>query len=453
MEFGSAVRQWIRARLQSYRIVHPHFISSLVMMGAAATTALVAIGYAKAMDWATDAMITLSGGHHWAFVAAAPLWMMLSWALVRYFAPEAGGSGIPQILATIEQAAEAKGRSNSPWQNARVIIVKILSSIAAILGGGTVGREGPTIQISASIFDIFDAIFKKYTGGRRTREALLIAGGGAGLAAAFNTPLGGVVFAIEELANLHFKTFKGSLILTVVTAGYVTQAVLGPYLFIGHPSIGVVSGSDTAVGLAAAVVIGVAGALFGVALFRLVGAVGRLSAAKRLILAAVVGVIMSAVCVKLGPDASGGGSLLIRKLLFSMKKDVTNIGWMLAMWRVIGLTLTYISGCAGGIFAPSLAAGAAIGAMLANTFAFDNPNLMIVLGMIAFLTGATRSPFTCFILVFEMTDRQAAVIPMMAAALLANVAARLVEGESFYEKMRDVLLGRHIAKIEEEPRG
>ena len=194
------------------------------------------------------------------------------------------------------------------------------------------------------------------------------------------------------------------------------------------------------IGLAASVAIGVIGALFGVGLFRASSAARRLATKGRMILAAVCGLAMSSACVLLGPDASGGGSLLIRKLLFDNTGEMDKIGWPLAIWRVLGVFVTYLSGCAGGIFAPSLAAGAAMGAVLGNWFSFDNHNLIVVLGMIAFLAGATRSPFTSFILVFEMTDRQAAVMPMMAAALFANMAAKLVDIESFYERARDALL-------------
>ncbi|RYZ91258.1 MAG: hypothetical protein EOP04_01120 [Proteobacteria bacterium] len=245
---------------------------------------------------------------------------------------------------------------------------------------------------------------------------------------------------MEELASQHFKNFKGVLILAVVIAGYVTQAILGPYLFIGHPTIGVVSSSDTFWGLFAAVLIGIIGAGFGKSLFSLAQWAKKLSDRQRMLLAALVGIVVSSACVLLGTDASGGGSLLIQKLLFRTADSSSDIGWMLSVWRVLGIAVTYLAGCAGGIFAPSLAAGAALGAFLAHAFSFDNQNLLIVLSMIAFLTGATRSPFTSFILVFEMTDRQAAVVPMLASALFAYIAAKIIDNHSFYEKMRDSIL-------------
>lgn len=416
------------------------------MIGAACTTAIVAIAYAKVTEWVTSLMIIVSQSHQLMFLIAAPFWFILAWALVRFLDPRAAGSGIPQVLIAVETASSAEilaiPNRTKIWLSLRLIIVKILSSLAAILGGGAVGREGPTIQISAAIFEMFEGVFKKYVSGRKSREALIIAGGGAGLAAAFNTPLGGVVFAIEELASQHFKTFKGDLILTVVTAGYVTQAILGPYLFIGHPAIGTVTVRDTMIGLGASVGIGMIGAYFGKKLFTVTAAAKKLGMRGRILLAGGVGLAMSGACVMLGSDASGGGSLLIRKLLFGSATEVAQVGWLLAIWRVAGVLLTYVSGCAGGIFAPSLAAGAALGAMAAHLFSFDNHSLIIVLGMIGFLTGVTRSPFTSFILVFEMTDRQGAVIPMMAAALLANVFSRMIDHESFYEKTKEVLLNR-----------
>lgn len=435
-----AVWRWLQLRLEAYKEVHPRLISSVVMIGAAIASALVAIAYAKGIDWANETMIRVSRDFKWAFLVASPLWFILSWALVKYLGPEASGSGIPQVMAAIDQAATNRGLGPSVGRSLRLVTVKIASSLSATLSGGILGREGPTIQISALLFELFDGLFKRYVSSRRSREALLIAGGGAGLAAAFNTPLGGVVFAIEELASQHFKTFKGMLILTVVTAGYVTQAVLGPYLYIGHPAIGVVTPRDTMIGLTASAGIGILGALFGVVLFKAMTWTRSLNTKRKLALAAAVGAAMSLACLLIGPDASGSGTLLIRKLLFGTAKEAAEVGWALALWRMVGMTLTYISGCAGGIFAPSLGAGAAIGAVLASTITVGNHSLIIVLGMIAFLTGATRSPFTCFILVFEMTDRQAAVMPMMASALIASIAAKLVDRESFYEKTKNVIL-------------
>lgn len=435
------LKQFLLNRFHRYRHIHPRLLSSLVMISAASSAAFVAILYAKAMDWATTTMMDMAAQHRMIFFILAPFWFVLAWALVSFLEPEAGGSGIPQVLAAVELAEDSESRSSiaSFGKNMRLILVKIASSLATVLGGGVVGREGPTIQISAAVFELYENVFRKFITKHRSRESLLIAGGGAGLAAAFNTPLGGVVFAIEELAKNHFKYFKGVLILAVVTSGYVTQALLGPYLFVGHVSIGSLAFKDTFLGLSVALIVGVIGAAFGRLLFFAMHHIGRLSRKRRLVLAFGVGLLTASVCLFEGGLSGGGGNLLIRSLLFSETKTVS---WALVLWRTLGIVVTYISGCAGGIFAPGLAAGAAIGAKCAELVSSGNPNLIIVLGMIGFLSGVTRSPFTSFILVFEMTDRQAAVMPMMAAALLASLSAQLVEEVPFYEKTKEVILAR-----------
>ena len=104
--------------------------------------------------------------------------------------------------------------------------------------------------------------------------------------------------------------------------------------------------------------------------------------------------------------------------------------------RFAGTMAAYLSGCAGGIFSPSLAIGATIGSYLSTFVGSDHANLMVLLGMIGFLTGVTRTPFTSFILVLEMTDRHAAVFSMMLAALTAQSASLLIEPHSFYENMK-----------------
>src|SRR5690606_27328251 len=159
----------------------------------------------------------------------APALMMLSFHLVQRFSPEAAGSGIPQIMTCIEP--EHRHRSNK-FLNIRVIVIKLLSSCTALLAGGAIGREGPSLQISASV----GAIVSRQAHKMRLKiksEQLLIAGAASGLAAAFNTPIGGIVYAIEELSLEHVKSYKTVLILSVLIAGIVAQLLMGNYLYLG----------------------------------------------------------------------------------------------------------------------------------------------------------------------------------------------------------------------------
>lgn len=394
---------------------------------AAAVTALVAILFAWATEWVTGLVGTLVIAHPVAFIAAAPAMMAIAAALVLFIEPDAGGSGIPHVLATLRRPDI---ESDVP-SHLRLVLVKVSSTLLALLAGGVVGREGPTIQISAAIFDAWRTVFVRAGWPVVSRSGLLVAGGGAGLAAAFNTPIGGVVFAIEELAREHLREFRGVLILAVVTAGYVSQAVLGPYLFVGHPSIGAVDLTDALQGALLVAPVALLGAVFADGIYLISRQARSVAPTRRVQWAALVGLVVALAAVLLGPDAVGGGSHLIQRLLFH---DLDHASLGLIAWRSLGALLTYSAGAAGGIFAPSLAAGAALGDLIAQLGRSDHPELVVVLGMIAFLTGATRSPLTAFTLVFEMTDRQAAVMPMLATAMLAQVVGRVVSRHSFYEK-------------------
>jgi H+/Cl- antiporter ClcA len=116
-------------------------------------------------------------------------------------------------------------------------------------------------------------------------------------------------------------------------------------------------------------------------------------------------------------------------LLFNGQKA----GWDLPLLRIMGSLAFYVSGAAGGIFAPALAAGACLSSFVASCFSLGSPELLVLLGMAGFLTGVTRTPFTAFVLVLEMTDHHNAIFPIMLCAITAEVSAGLLEKESFYE--------------------
>jgi len=365
----------------------------------------------------------------WIFLVF-PVCLIIAWALVFFLAPGAEGSGIPQTMA-----ATTFRDSSSPvfsrLFSIRVLVVKVLSSVVALVGGGVVGREGPTLQLSTGIFHFFSTRmappFKM-----PHHRILIAAGGGAGLAAAFNTPLGGIVFTIEELVSEHLSKFRTSLFTAVILSGVLSQLLTGSYLFLGFPKVQTVAANFIIMAIVIGAVTGALGAWYGYlirlfSLLRLRYFAGRRGA----FWAAGVGLILATGALFLGPNAMGSGHYMIHELLFSNSEAP----WWLAIVRVFGSVFTYSAGVAGGIFAPSLASGAAFGAQIAGIVGdANNANLMILLGMIGFLTGITRAPFTAFVLVLEMTDRHSAIFLMMTAALAAYGAARLVQRESFYEQ-------------------
>lgn len=410
---------------------------------AAVLTGLIAVGYAKVFGIAEKWITELYSGHAELAFIGAPIAFLIGWWLVRKFAPAAGGSGIPQLLAAAELSGRTDHNSDAirDLMGLRVFVVKILSSLVCILGGGAIGREGPTLQLAGSTFYLTNRLLKKSAPKffpMASLQSMIITGGAAGLAAAFNTPLGGIVYAIEELAKVHLSFFRTSLIQAVILSGLVAQVILGPYLYLGFPNVVTPSSSDMIPILLIGSVIGLCGAFMGRALYE----IGQwraqwVSMRSAALVALSTGVLFAVLIYFSGSVSVGSGKELIMDLLFTPGKTAW---WGDPFARAMANFLSYASGCAGGIFAPALSTGAALGSLFSQLPLGLDPHLTVLLGMTAFLTGVTRTPFTSFVLVLEMTDRHSVILAMMISAMSASAAAHLLEPHSLYEKIKENIL-------------
>lgn len=407
---------------------------------AAVLTALVAVGYTKLFLWAEHWNASLLAGRPDAVFITAPLAFLLSWWLVRFFSPMAGGSGIPQLIAAVEVADDEEQKDGS-WRflNVRIILVKIASSIALIFGGGATGREGPTLQIAGSVYRVVHRLLPPFWP-KVSRRVMMVTGGAAGLSAAFNTPLGGIVFAIEELTRTHIAKFRTAVLSSVILSGMTAQWLLGPYLMLGYPKVATVGVSFMYMLLAISLVCGALGTLTGKGLL-LLDKVRRLLKGwvAQLVFVLACAFAFALVVRGFGPMSLGSGEALLDHYLFDPAPVVT---WKNAVGRVLGTIITSGSGGASGMFAPSLTSGAAIGGLFGSWFGVDRGelNMMVLGGMCAFLTGVTRSPFTSAILVLEMTDRHSVIFQLMYASMIASLIAHAIDRHSFYERMKNRLL-------------
>jgi H+/Cl- antiporter ClcA len=413
-------------------LVTRHLIASgIPFWSASLLTGMVAVGFSMLFLRAEAAARWIATTHPFLFLLVAPLAFLLSWLLVHRVAPAAAGSGIPQVYAAVElvRGDHAPGLLDRllGW---RTTVVKVLSSVVCVVGGGAIGREGPTIQIGAGIFHEFHA--RRGAGSLfGEKDIWLVTGAAAGIAAAFNTPLGGLVFAIEELALGTFSRVRTGLITAIIIAGLSAQAITGNYLYVGYPQL-LELGLDLLpwsllVGAAA----GLAGALFGWILWRITS--WRRSVrhpAAQAILAAGCGLGVALLAIGTDPSVMGPGRDLLISMLYQEEGPG---GFSRVVARLTSPVVTYAAGGAGGIFAPSLAAGGSIGSFLAGCFHYPFHRPFVLLGMASFLTGVTRAPFTSFVLVLEMTDHHPLTLPLMLASLTAFAAARLVTRDSFYD--------------------
>jgi H+/Cl- antiporter ClcA len=432
-----AFKQGIIARLNAINndAVRRNILQTLPFWVASALTGLVAVLYSRLFDWAEHIVLWLAGMQWWILFITCPLFFWLSWWVVNKFSPGARGSGIPQVMAAVELSNPRDIEKVGYLLGLRIMLVKIGSSILMVLGGGAIGREGPTIQIAGSIFKFINDITPD-SWPKVPPKNMVITGAAAGLAAAFNTPLGGIVFAVEELAKNHFKFFRTPLFAAVIISGLAAQGLLGPYLYLGYPTV---TGSSWYIFfpiILSAALAGMAGAGLGTSILKIVAWKKKLNKRQKLFFLLGVAFFMATMGAFVSVSALGPGKEIMNDLLFTHKKSTE---WYLPIVRFLGPLLSFTAGGAGGIFAPSLAAGATIGGALSFWMGFvdANANLMILTGMVGFLTGITRSPFTSAILVLEMTDRHSVIFHLMLAAMVSNLTSMVVDRKSLYEQLKD----------------
>jgi H+/Cl- antiporter ClcA len=440
----------ILKNLRTRRDVMENLMRSIPLWIASLVTGTVAVLYAKLFTAAEHAGFALFADRPWLLFIVTPAAFVISWYLVARFAPFAVGSGIPQVIAALEISGTAADRQVPRLLGLKVLLVKIASSVILVGGGGAVGREGPTIQISGALFRFVSRLLP-VSWPAYSERVMILTGSAAGLAAAFNTPLGGIVFAIEELSKRHFNSFRTTLLSAVIIAGITTQMLLGPYLYLGFPKVGGPTLALFGLVVMVSLLTGFLGAGFSRLIFALIGFRRRLVQMRsKLLVALGAGLLLGAMAYFFSPVVLGSGKETIVSLLFE-NGEIRNPG--IAALRYAGPLISFSFGGAGGVFAPALAEGASIGAAVSYFFGLQphQANVLILSGMVGFLTAVTRSPFTSSILVLEMTDRHSVIFFLMLAGLISSSAAWVVERRSLYERLKGAYLKEFKDEMKRQP--
>lgn len=426
-----------------------NLLNALPFWAGAFIAGAVAVLYAKLFSWAELGTHLIYEKANWAFYIITPICFVLAWWLVSKYSPYARGSGIPQVSAAIELSNPKHNYKVNSLLSLRVVFIKILSSLIMVFGGGIIGREGPTIQISGSIFkkinDLLPSWYPKIS-----KRNMIVTGAAAGLAAAFNTPLGGIVFAIEELTKTHFSFFKSALLTGVIIAGLTALNFLGPYLYLGYPQLDGVTPWVIIAIVPLAFITGIGGSGMGKIILYIFKKKSILKKNyHKVIYVAICGLIIASLAILIDSRTFGSGKEIMTSILFTNQK---HLEWYVPILRVTGSIVSFSIGSSGGIFAPSLSAGASIGAVFAGWFHLSNneTNLIILCGMTGFLTSITRSPFTSSILVLEMTNSHNVIFYIMLTALFSNLVATVISRHSFYDHLKDQYLNEiHKSEIQQ----
>ena len=320
-----------------------------------------------------------------------------------------------------------------------------------MLVGASIGREGPSVQVGAAVMSAWGKWCKKHDlAFRGLQENDLIAAGAAGgLAAAFNAPLAGVVFAIEELGRGVLLRWERQIFIGILAAGFVLVALEGnnPH-FRGFT--GVPLPDMTLWVLGCALVCGVAGGLFARFLFKGIGWLlpenGKKWAAKHpILLAGLLGLLLAALGTLYQGQLYGTGYLQASSALLGATDFQPGVA--LAKW--VATVLSYWAGLPGGIFTPSLTIGAMIGQQIAAWGgSVDYSGVIVLVCMTAFLAAATQSPLTASVVVMEMTGSQNLLFWMLVGSIVASQVSRQFSPKPFYHAVG----ARFRQRIQEETR-
>ena len=393
---------------------------------AATITGLAAVAYAKLITLAQTFYFHAFHLYPTLSIVISPLFFLLATYCVTRFAPDAKGSGIPQVLEAIEASKiPSKHLKADRLVATRTAVIKVISTFLGILGGASIGREGPTVQIASSVFAYVGRRTKKFAP-QLDFQSYLIAGGAAGVAAAFNTPLAGITFALEEIAATTFSQFKQLVMLGVIIAGITAQGISGDYLYFGHP---VIQSPSWILG-PEAIVIGLVGGTTGGIFSRMLSQRSLDFLPKNIwIRALLCGTICSVIAMLSNGDTAGSGYEVTRRFMDTPNGEMPPY---FGVEKFFTTLLSYLSGMAGGIFSPCLSIGAGMGFSLGKLAHLTNLKTCGLLGMVAFFTGVVQAPLTAVIIVMEMTDEHIFILPFMVTALLAQKMGQFFMPISLY---------------------
>lgn len=363
----------------------------------------------------------------WGMLFYTPIIFVITAYVLRNYFPYAGGSGLPQGYALDIYEKDKLYQTYS----IKTMFGKVILTFMSILGGASLGREGPTIQICASVFSSMKNISAK------RKKFLIRIGSGIGIAAAFNAPLGGIVFAIEEYIQHSNSKMNYALLTGIAIAGYFAILITGDYSYMGRVNVNNLfyNWHVVFVSIFAGVVCGLLGALF-TWIIVLVSVdrgtfIDRLRKKNYLITAFIFGVLVACLGLFTHGLSFGNGAETTREFL----NNSANLPWYYAISKSIGALFSVAASVPGGYFSTSLSIGAGIMGAMHNLLPSDIPvQQLYLLGMVGFLAAITDAPITAVVMIISIiADTQHFAMPLVFTSVIAARIAGFF-GESVYRQ-------------------
>ena len=413
-----------------------HWRARFVLWSAAVAVGVVAVAFARLADVAQLGLRRLLVISPWWPWLLAPLgFFCIAWLTRRYFRG-AEGSGIPQTIFALKPDS---GETGLRLLKPHIVVGRMILACVGLFCGGSIGREGPTVHVGAAMAHAFGR-WMPHGGTSAQRRALILAGGAAGVAAAFNTPLAGIVFAIEELSRSFEERASGATLTAVVLSGVVAIAIVGDYTYFGQPVVSTAAQSVSLGTFLVALAGGLAGGLFSrltlVGVSGLPSLLGKLRERRPALFAGLCGLVIALIGAVSGGLTYGTGYAEARSIL----EDHAHLPWFYAPTRALATLAASLSGVPAGLLAPSLSVGAGLGQLVADLSGQITAVPFAILGMCGYLAGVTQAPLTSLVIVMEMTTQHAMVLPLMITAAVATTISKLLS-PPLYQTLADRYAG------------
>jgi len=349
----------------------------------------------------------------------------------RYF-QGTQGTGIPQVMASLDVDAEDPLRKRMlSW---RIAVGKALLLMIGIYAGATIGREGPSVHVGACL--IYLMAGWGYFPSWAVQRGLILAGGAAGIAAAFNAPIAGTVFAIEEIGRSFDKKNVGLIMLGVAVACTACWVYLGDYVFYGKLDPSLTSASQWLVIIPVASVAGFLGGCFSRGVVAGTSWVNQTLRRHRMLVPLGLGLALALVGLASGGLSYGSGYDEALAIL----QHETEMPLFYPLAKAAGNFISLISGIPGGLFDPSFSVGASLGQLSAPLFPDVDPRAVSMIAMTAYFTGVVRSPITSVVILLEMTTARDMAMPLFVTAVIAYEASKLICKTPIYEALAEIFL-------------
>lgn len=352
------------------------------------------------------------------FVTPALFW--ISAYMCRLYSPKASGNHLQSAIIELKKDPNDFDKV-ATFLNIRLVMVKAFSSLIASFGGGALGKEGPSVHMSAGIFATLAEKYKRFLPDI-SLATWVSAGTGAGLAIAFNAPIAGIVFVVEKISKARVQNTKIHIIWTLVIISIITIIFHKPQPLFNFHSLIFRIGNESSPLIALAIISGILAFFFQAANNYFYIRFSQIKSNWWHLIPIIAGIVVAYLNFFCGIYSFSGGIATSQEVLSNSANGTIILSYKEVFGRILNTIITFVSGCAGGLIAPALAIGAGIGS-IANTFVSNiDLGIFLLIGMASFLAAVLGEPITAAIVVYEATGQGVENIPFLIGAAVISIA-------------------------------